>query len=108
MHSSTDNGVAIVDSCRGNQITRMQLTKYPSRKGGRKAQYIQMLKLIANCILLHVYQLVLVRFVGLLLIESPDYVRLVLTDIICTDLSHHFAGRITDCLDNTSHRDCFH
>ena len=48
-----------------------------------------MLELVANCILLHIHQLVLVslRFVGLPLVESPDCVRLVITDIICADLN---------------------
>ena len=44
--------------------------------------------------------LISVRVVGLPLVKSPDCVRLVVTDIICTDLSHHFAGRITESLDN--------
>ena len=61
-----------------------------------------MLEVVANHILLYVHQLVLisVRFVGLLLVESPDCVQLVLTDIVCTDLSQHFAGRIADSLEN--------
>ena len=64
---------------------------------GGKAQHVQMLQLVANRILLYVHQLVLVsvRFVGLPLVESPDCVRLVLTDIVGTDLSQHFAGHMT-------------
>ena len=74
----------------------------PGWKEGGKAQHVQMLELVANRILLYVHQLVLVsvRFVGLPLVESPDCVRLVLTDIVGTDLSQHFAGRIADSLDN--------
>ena len=64
-------------------------------KEGGKAQHVQILKLVTNRILLYVHQLVLVsvRFVGLLL---------VLTDIVGTDLSQYFTGRITDSLNDAS------
>ena len=71
-----------------------------------ETEHVQVLKPVAQGILLHVYQLVVftVWQTGLLGVELPASVRLVGADLLGTDLLQHDAAGVTHCLHHVARR----